>query len=94
MRRFALATAVFFSVAAIAPAMADDDGYKTRLNVPREKWLSPSEIGDRLVAQGYRVREIESDDGAYEVKVTDKNGARIEMHVHPETGALLPGYDD
>jgi uncharacterized membrane protein YkoI len=40
------------------------------------------------------VREIETDDGAYEVDVVDKDGVRMELHVHPATGELLRGYDD
>ena len=47
-----------------------------------------------LGAQGYKVSKIESEDGAYEVEMTDKDGVRIETHVHPATGELLPGYDD
>jgi hypothetical protein len=62
--------------------------------VPQDQWLSPSEIIDKLSQQGYRVTEIESDDGAYEVEMIDKNGTKIDTHVHPVTGELLPGYDD
>ncbi len=65
-----------------------------RLNVPRDQWLSPTQISEKLVAQGYKVTEIETDDGAYEVDLVDKNGTRIEGHVHPATGELLIGYDD
>jgi len=90
MRSIALATAVLGTLAVLAPAMAGDD----RLKVPSDKWQSPTAVGEKLAAQGYKVHEIESDDGAYEVKVTDKNGVRIEMYVHPETGEILPGYDD
>jgi hypothetical protein len=74
-----------------APARADDN---VRLNVPREQWLNPAQISDKLTAQGYKVTEIETDDGAYEVDLVDKNGTRIEAHVHPATGELLVGYGD
>ena len=65
-----------------------------RLNVPREQWLSPTQITEKLGEKGYKVIEIETDDGAYEVEMTDKNGTRIDAHVHPATGELLYGYDD
>jgi hypothetical protein len=65
-----------------------------RLNVPRDQWLSPAQISEKLMAQGYKVTEIETDDGAYEVDLVDKNGTRVEAHVHPATGELLIGYDD
>ena len=50
------------------------------------QWLSPTQIAEKLGAKGYKVVEIEADDGAYEVEMTDKNGVRIESHVHPKTG--------
>jgi hypothetical protein len=76
---------------AAVPALAD---HHDRLNVPREQWLSPAQISEKLAAQGYKVTEIETDDGAYEVDLVDKNGTRIEGHVHPATGELLVGYED
>lgn len=93
MRRFALTAAVLAAIAPAAPALADTDFFG-RLNVPRAEWKSPSEIADKLRAQGYTVHEIEADDGAYEIEMTDKSGVRIDTHAHPATGELLHGYDD
>jgi hypothetical protein len=91
-----LLSAILVSAAIGAPAavLAGDDHFEGRLNVPHDKWLSPGQISEKLDQKGYRVTEIEVDDGAYEVEMTDKNGVRIEAHVHPETGELLLGYDD
>ena len=75
-------------------AMASDDRSSNRLNVPPDQWVSPSQMAEKLASQGYKVHKIETDDGAYEVDMTDKNGVLIEAHVHPVTGDLLPGYDD
>jgi hypothetical protein len=86
-----IAASLAFGIALPMAAIALDDNY---LNVPREQWLSPSEIADKLSAQGYKVLEIESDDGAYDVELIDKNGVKVETHVHPATGELLIGYDD
>jgi hypothetical protein len=95
MRNYLIPTALGLLLFAATPALALDDWLKgNHLNVPRDQWLSPTEVIDKLTAQGYQVREIEADDGAYEVEMTDKNGARIEIHVHPATAELLPGYDD
>ena len=95
MRNYLILTAVGLSLFAAAPALALDDwSSSNRLNVPRDQWLSPTQIGEKLTAQGYKVHEIEADDGAYEVELVDKNGTRIDTHVHPATGELLPGYDD
>lgn len=78
-------------VGAAAPAFAD---HHQRLSVPRDQWLSPTQISEKLATQGYKVTEIETDDGAYEVDLVDKNGTRVEGHVHPATGELLVGYED
>ena len=89
-----LAVALSLAIAAPMGALAVDDFFKTRLNVPADQWMSPSQIAEKLGEKGYRVLEIESDDGAYEVEMLDKNGTRIEAHVHPATAELIYGYDD
>lgn len=61
-----------------------------RPNVPRAQWLSPSDLTLKLAAQGYRVHEIEVDDGAYEFEATSSAGVRIKGHAHPATGEVLP----
>jgi hypothetical protein len=92
MRKFALAAAVLATAGLSAPLLADDD--RNRLNVPAADWKSAAEIKDRMVSAGYTVREIETDDGVYEVDVVDKDGTKMELHVHPATGEILRGYDD
>jgi Peptidase propeptide and YPEB domain len=96
MRKTSLSAAIALSLAIAVPtgALAVDDFFKTRLNVPADQWMSPSQIAEKLGEKGYRVLEIESDDGAYEVEMVDKNGTRIEAHVHPATAELIYGYDD
>ena len=93
-KTFLLAVALSLAIAAPTGALAVDDFFKTRLNVPADQWMSPSQIAEKLGEKGYRVLEIESDDGAYEVEMVDKNGTRIEAHVHPATAELIYGYDD
>jgi hypothetical protein len=96
MRKTSLVATLAVTLVAGAPgaAFAIDDLFKTRLNVPAERWLSPMQIAEKLSEKGYKVVEIETDDGVYEVEMIDKNGTRIETHVHPETAELLYGYDD
>lgn len=92
MKMFLIAGAVAAVLA--TPALADDTSVQGRLNVPSSEWKSPTAIGEILAGQGYKVHKIESDDGAYEVDMTDKNGVLVEVHVHPSTGDILAGYDD
>jgi hypothetical protein len=88
-RLIAPAIALVMGAAVIVPALAD-----TRIHVPRDQWMTHAQIIDKLTAAGYRVTEIETDDGVYEVDLVDKNGVRIDAHVHPATGEILVGYDD
>lgn len=95
MRTFLIIPALALSMASIQPALALDDVFEgKRLNVPREQWLSPKQIADKLGEKGYKVREIETDDGTYEVEMVDKNGLRVEANIHPATGEILVGYDN
>jgi hypothetical protein len=57
--------------------------------VPKEKWLTSETVKARMAEQGYDVRSIKAERGCFEVKATDKNGARVEVYVNPETGTPL-----
>ncbi|CCB65214.1 MULTISPECIES: PepSY domain-containing protein [unclassified Hyphomicrobium] len=81
---------IIFGLAASAQA----DDHKYRLNVPADKWLSVSEVIQKLKSQGYQVTKIEADDGVYEFDATNAAGVRIEGHANPATGEVLTGYDD
>lgn len=53
---------------------------------PNADWMSMSEIVAKVEDRGYRVHEVEIDDGLYEVKATDANGMRVEADLDPKTG--------
>jgi hypothetical protein len=65
------------------PALADDNRCAFQ---PRERWMPIEQVNARAQAMGYTVREIESDDGCWEVKGVDRNGARIEIKLDPVSG--------
>jgi hypothetical protein len=96
MRNYLIPAILGLSLAAAGSAFAVDDDWVggNRLNVPKDQWLSAGQIAEKLTAQGYKVHEIKVDDGAYEVELIDKNGTRIDTHVHPATAEILVGYDD
>jgi len=56
---------------------------------PAAPWMSVSEVAKKFEDMGYVVREVEADDGVYEVKGRDANGVRFEAYVHPTTGEIL-----
>ena len=83
MRSASLLAAFILSSAATAPVSAlPIGGESNRLNVPREQWLSPNQVSEILREKGYKVIDLEIDDGGYEVDLIDQNGRRIEGHVY------------
>ncbi len=52
-------------------------------------WMSVGSLTSKLEAQGYTVREVERDDGRYEVDVTDSGGVRYELKVDRTSGEIL-----
>lgn len=48
-------------------------------------WMSVGAVVTKLEGQGYVVREIDTDDGVYEVKAVDRNGTRVEADLDPAT---------
>lgn len=81
------------SLALAAPAFAVEDSAGAP-NAPRGEQLSVSDVTAKLEAQGFKVREIESDDGLFEFEAIDSSGARVEGHAHPVTGAILNVHPD
>ena len=54
------------------------------------KWLSISEVHDRLESAGYRnIEKIERESGSYEAKATDQAGQRIKLYVNAQTGEVI-----
>ncbi len=52
-------------------------------------WLSIPQVYDKIEKAGYRdVNKIERERGYYEVKATDRDGRRVELHVNPQTGEI------
>ena len=72
---------------AATPLLASESGRCG--DTPREQWLPEATIKAKVTELGYEVRKIETDDGCYEVKATDKNGAKVELYVHPATGEIV-----
>jgi hypothetical protein len=51
--------------------------------------LSLTQISERLGQQGFRVLEIERDDGSFEVKAFNSNGQCVEMDVDRRSGDVV-----
>jgi|SRR6056297_320204 len=88
--------AIATGMATIGAQASDDDGYRIKNTPPRAEWMSVADLAQKLEAQGYIVHEIETDDGVYEVEMTDPQGMHVEAYLHPVTGDPVKrrGYHD
>jgi hypothetical protein len=57
--------------------------------VPRAQWLPEATIKSKIAELGYDISKLKIDDGCYEIKATDKNGANVELYVNPATGEVV-----
>ena len=72
---------------ALAPSLAGESGSAP---AAERQWLSIGQVHQKLEAAGFRnVEKIEREHGTYEVRATDRQGARVRLDVHPQTGAIL-----
>lgn len=70
----------------LAPSFADD----RRAPVSETQWLPLPKLIERLEVAGYRdIEKIERERGRYEVRATDRQGARVKLYLHPHSGELL-----
>jgi hypothetical protein len=75
------------AMAVTLPARASD--HKTTATAD-QPWLPIPQIYAKLETAGYRnIEKIEREHGAYDVRATDRQGARVRLDVHPQTGAIL-----
>ena len=52
---------------------------------PKTNWQPKSALESQLRADGYKVRQIKTEGGCYEVYATDKGGNRANMAFNAET---------
>ena len=79
MKHLLIAAAALAALPATT-ALAGDD-----CHVPRRAWQSQEAALRAATAQGWRVEDIEADDGCWEVKGTDAQGRRIKAKLDPAT---------
>ena len=76
-----LSAFAILTLAAASPALAS--GACT--TAPKSKWQTKSALESQLMADGYKVRQIKTEGGCYEVYATDKDGKRANMAFNAET---------
>lgn len=85
MRSATVLLAFAASALSVAPAFAD----RHCGNVPDADWKSVAEVAAIATEAGYTVREIERDDGCYELNVVDGQGQKFDLKIHPGTGEIV-----
>ena len=88
MRIPAILASLALAAGVAAPALADDDGGSCG-NVPRTQWMTEEAAKSKAADLGYDVRRVKEEDGCYEIYAIDKSGAKVELHMHPVTGAVV-----
>jgi hypothetical protein len=75
-------------LAVLAPAAfaSDDQACTTE---PKVKWQTIEQLSSKLVEQGYKIMEIEFDDGCLEAEGVDKDGKKVELKLDPVTAAIV-----
>jgi hypothetical protein len=74
----------------LAAPIAGATGLATCDSGPESGWQPRETLSKRLVAQGWKIRQIKVDGGCYEVYAVNAQGARVEAYFHPVTLAAVP----
>lgn len=90
MKKIALVSLACAGLAAALPAFADDGARRAG-----GEWISVGELASRLEALGYTaIRDIERDDGRYEVEARNPEGRRVELKVSRKGDILRSKHDE
>lgn len=88
MRKIITIAAASLMIAAAIPAQASNDDVSCGQTASGQQ-LSAQAIEAKAAELGYDVRNVELDDGCFEVKAIGKDGVRVEITMNPMTGAVL-----
>lgn len=78
-----LALALAMTVPAGYAAASDDDDHGF---APCDNWQTIAQIAEKYTSAGYDIREIEMENGGYEIEAIDQQGKRVELLIDPVTG--------
>ena len=86
-----MSTKATFIASCVAVVMATTAAVTQAENYPAPTdWITVRQVIDKVEAAGYSdIREIERDDGMYEVKVVTQDGQRMELYLDRKTGEIL-----
>lgn len=82
----------FITAAAIAAVALTSTAHAQSISTRPEP--TAVSVAQSLTGQGYRVLEIERDDGQYEVKAIASNGQCVELDVNGRSGDVIRSKSD
>ncbi len=56
---------------------------------PRDKWMPIDRAVSKAESLGYEVRNVEADDGCWEVEGYDRNGGKVKLYLDPVSGEVI-----
>lgn len=56
---------------------------------PESSWMSQAEMKNRVVAQGYKVKEFKVSGSCYEIYGWNREGQRVEVYFDPVSGDVV-----
>lgn len=61
---------------------------------PRSKWMERKTARAQVQSLGYKVVDIEVENGCYAIEVRDKNGKELDLYLDPVTGRIVRQEED
>lgn len=58
-------------------------------NQPESKWMARDEVRAKIQSEGYKIVEIEVENGCYAIEVRDKDGKELDLVIDPIDGVIL-----
>lgn len=86
----ALPALVILALLPAGIALAEDDDCRT----PRDQWQPREAVMKLAEENGWTIRDIEAEDGCYEVEARDKDGRDFEVKIDPGTLKIVDREDD
>lgn len=87
MNKLMIIAASTLIMAAASPAFsANTDGV---CGTVAGQWMSKDTAKKKAVEAGYDARRVTPENGCLEIYAIDKNGARVELYMHPVSGEIV-----
>lgn len=84
MKPILIALAASAATLSAGAALAAD-----KCNVPVAEWQPRQALEKKMLAEGWKIRQLKTEDGCYEIYGTDAKGRRVEAYFDPKTFKIV-----